>query len=284
MTLARETIPMNFSGTCEMRFPGDRKPRSDPWWLFKVGSAERIKQMQGGLLYMNSLEYFSGLDGEAQSGLRADASEGVFARPETKSWGGIHSEIELAYGTEDERKSILLNQEASVTLNMPDPANTILFCMGALADGENGLIDGEENGEVILSRRFEEFGEATLLINSPQEFSERISAAIAKDNHLFSSLFMEGCCGLVDYIEPNTFFGNLGVFRKDDSYRWQREFRIILGAKDAAMNASGAYELNVGDISDISTIINTKSFIKAPIKLKRRKYRKLGDDYEIMEG
>ena len=275
---------MNLKGTCEMEFPGDRKPRTQPWLLFKVGSAERIEQMRKGLLYMNSLDFFSRLDGEEALSLRKDEQENVFSNLEAKSGEGFRSEIELAYGNGDERKSILLNQGASITLGIPRPSNTFLFCMGAIANDANGKIQREENGELSLNSRFVEFGDTTLLINSPSEFSKRVSAAIANDKGLFSSPFMEGCYGLVDYVDFQKFSGNIGVFRKDKSYEWQREFRMILGAENEALNPSGAYELNIGDISDICSVLDTKSLTDTSFKVKLRKFSKVGDGYEIVDG
>ena len=73
--------------------------------------------------------------------------------------------------------------------------------------------------------------------------------------------------------------GNIGLFRKNKCYSWQREFRFIHGARDEALNSNGAFELQIGDISDISKISSLESFIQKPIKISRRVVKKVGNEY-----
>lgn len=216
-------------------------------------------------MYMNSVQFFSDMVGEASSGLRSDALEKSYLKLPSKVDGKRVGEILLEVGGE----SVSLGENATINIDLPSPSNIFLFCMAALADGLNGRIPGEKSSEVELSKRFLEFGDYVLIIRSNLEFSKRLSAAIVEHPYLFSSDFFEGGHGQVDYLDMASHSGIVGLFRKDLEYAWQREYRICIGAESQALNANGALELNVGDISDISQIVPLKDFLASPIKLRR---------------
>ena len=55
------------------------EPSTNFWLLFKIASKARLRQMQKGLIYMNSLDFFAGLKGEDAFDLRADRFENIHA-------------------------------------------------------------------------------------------------------------------------------------------------------------------------------------------------------------
>jgi len=97
------------------------------------------------------------------------------------------------------------------------------------------------------------------------------------------STYFQGGYGLVEYVNLNRGSGNIGLFRKDNRYFWQREFRFILGVRDEALNSNGAFELQIGDLSDISKISSVESYIQNPIKISRRFVKKVGNEYIDVE-
>ena len=255
-------------------------PMRQMWLLFKVGSLEHMTALQRGLLYMNSLAYFSNLDGESCDALRADPTESLMALVYGGSDGQRIYKFTLRIPGEDGDKTVDISDNARLTLEVPNPANAMIFSLCALADDEDGKIPGEADGELWLDRRLLQFGTHLLLIHNAKEFSARISAGIHANPHLYSSKYFQGGYGLVEYMDLTKRALNIGLFRKDLKYSWQREFRLILGARDAGLNPYGALELQIGDISDITQLIELKNFLKSPLKIDRHLVRKVGDKYE----
>lgn len=256
------------------------KPRTDFWLLFKVASYDRLVQMQKGLIYMNSLEYFSSLKDEESLALRADELEKVYGILRAGKTPTGHTTLSLKIQDEE----IDMGPEAILTAHFPRAKNTMLFCMGALADGEDGLIPGEVDNKIYFDKRFLEFGSHILLINKHSDFSERINKAIKKTSGAFSSKLFHDGYGLVEYKSLENFSGPIGLYIKDSKYSWQMEFRISFGVEDYCLNPKGAFELEIGDISDISNIIPVQALIDEPLCVKRRTFIKAGDDYEQVNG
>lgn len=256
-------------------------PKKNFWLLFKVASYERLLQMQKGLLYMNSLEYFSTLEDEEDIALRLDEKEKVFGILRAGLNEKKFSTLSLKVGDE---KEIDLGSEAIFTAEFPKPKNTMIFCMGALADDESGRMPGEVDDKVYFDPKFLEFGEHILLITKPKDFGERISQEIASNKQLFSSELFNSSYGLVKYEQLENYSGPIGLFIKDEKYSWQLEYRVAFGAEDHCLNENGALEFNIGDISDISHIMPVQALIDEPLTIKRRMYKKTGDTYEQISG
>lgn len=260
----------------------DEPPRQEFWLLFKVSSYERLRHMQKGTLYMNSLEYFSSLEDEESLALRVDELEKVYgvlrAGPSDKGYSTISFKIG------DIGEEIDLGPDAVLTAEFPRPKNTMLFCMGALADGQDGFIPGEIEDQIIFDKRFLEFGSHLLLISQPKEFSDRINKAIEKEAGAFGSELFHNGFGLVDYKPLDSYSGPIGLYTKDLKYSWQMEFRISFGVEDQSLNEKGAYELAIGDISGISQILPVQALIDEPLRVKRRTFKKVGDAYEQING
>lgn len=265
-------------GSCKLNFIPDREPNRQCWILFKVAPLNRIIDLQKGLLYMNSVDFFSNIEDEQHVALRRDDIEKTYAVFKSCRKGNIVHE--LAFKTSS--GEVILDEGVEMTLDLPTPENIMLYCFGSLADGLDHLIPGEIHGEVWLDEKFKDFGDHVLLITSPSEFSKRLNTAIQLHNHLYSSDFFEGGYGQVDYLDMSDHVGQIGMFRKDLKYAWQREFRICFGAKKEALNDKGALELRIGDISDISQIIPIEQFLSHPFQLKRRTYKKVDGKYVLV--
>jgi hypothetical protein len=254
-------------------------PSCHAWLVFKVGSFEHMTAMQNGFLYMNSLAYFAKCVDEELEGLRGDPDEGILAR----ILGGMHGryfhEFTLSMGEGDNQKTFDVSRNTKLTVEVPDPANVMVFCFSAIADDDTGRIPGENNGELWLDKRLLKFGSHILWIRDAQQFSRRISEAIRNNPYLYNSRYFQGGYGLVEYIDLDNYCGNVGLFRKSKKYSWQREFRFVLGVRKEGLNAVGSLELQIGNISDITELLPLEAFLKSPLKLKRRIFKKLGDEY-----
>lgn len=259
---------------------GDPPPQTSLWLPFKVSSQERLAQMREGLLYMNSLHYFATLPGEEHLALRRDELESVYGiwRAGPREQGLARLTISIG----DCRQEIDLGSNATLKVEFPQPKNTMLFCMSAFADGPDGRLPGQVDDKVYLDERFLQFGSHILLITAPTEFSKRINAALSRANGIFGSRLFHGGYGLVSYKPLENYSGPIGLYTKDSKYDWQREFRIAFGAEAHLLNTVGAYEFNIGDISDISQIVGVQALIDEPLTIRRQCYRKVGNNYELL--
>jgi len=259
-------------------------PNRNAWLLFKVGSLEHLTAMQHGLLYMNSLAYFAKLENELAGGLRGDPLESILGRIYGGPAGKYFHKFTLRIGGGNEAKEFDVSNNAVLTVEVPDPPNVMIFCFSALADDETGRIPGESNGELWLDKRLLGFGSHMLLIRNAPALSARITDAISKNPYLYSSKYFQGGYGLVEYVDLEHFSGNIGLFRKDKEYSWQHEFRFCLGVRNEALNPVGAFEFQIGDISDITVLLPLESILQKPFTIERRMVKKVGNEYVDVEG
>lgn len=258
------------SGEVQMQAVPDRMPNKQCWMLFKVAHLDRLQALLRGLLYMNSVNYFAKLEGEAGAVLRTDELENVYLKLSSGMRDGVISELALQVEGDDE---IILSPETTMTVHLPRPETVMVYCLASVSTGHDGKIWGLDNGVLQFSERFREFGSHVLRITNHSEFARRLSQAIATHPHLYNSPFFEGGYGQVDYVDFSDYSGPIGLFRKPIEYAWQREYRICIGAEPESLNDRGALELNIGDLSDITQITTVESFTSNPMTLVQRSYR-----------
>lgn len=260
-------------------FKDDYKPNKRYALLMKVSSYENIKKMQSGLLYMNSLDYFSNLRGETGIQVRSDELESTFAKFIAGNKNANRRiELELSHPSVGKLR---VPKGTEVTIGVPNSKNVFIFCMTCIEQNEDGTLKNMVNGDKFyFDRRMKKFGSHVLVIRDAHEFFKRYSKAINKTNEFYIDNLMDEGCGTVTYKNLRNHQGKIGLFLKDKKYSWQREYRFVLGANESALNKRGALELDIGNISDISTIVETRRLITVPITAKHEKM-KLLNHYHI---
>lgn len=254
-------------------------PEDQIWLLFKVSTKQRLKQMQKGLLYMNSLDYFSSLIAEGTMDTRADSFEnvqGVLRAGPTKD-GYCKLAITLGH------QQFELGSKAIITAKYQNTKNIMLFCMGCIARGPNGTIVGEKNDEVVFDKRLREFGDHVLIIKNSFEFSKRYAKALKIRKGIYKPQHLHKGFGSIEYTNMYSFSGAKGIYKKDIRFEWQREFRLAIGAEDHALNSNGALELRIGNIADISDITPIDALIEKPIKTKRTPVKQIGNKWFALQ-
>lgn len=227
-------------------------PEKSIWMLFKVGREEHIAALQRGMLYMNSSAYFARREADERPGGRRDPDETVLARIRGGKHGEHFYKVELSIGEGANTKKFDVSESATITVEVPSPENTMLFCFSALCGDDTGRIPGERNGEIWIDPRFREFGSHVLIFRNGAELSRRISKAIQVTPNIYNSRYFQGSYGRVRYISEETNDRPLGLFMK------KRE---------------------IGDISDITDMIKLESLLKSPLKIRRRILKKIGDSW-----
>lgn len=212
--------------------------------LIKFQSTERIKDLQNGLIYMNSLEWYRRDENENADNVVGDSFEGMFHINEANF---ILPDI----GENIEIKNELMRTSAS---------NDYVYCMFGINPYSNSFNFTEEQKEIIKS-----FGDTALLILDKDEFFDRIRKAAVKEKY-------EIYGGFVRYYDEKRDSGNLILsllsgmyniaFWKRKSYAYQQEFRFLIHMQE---DEKDHLELNIGDIRDISKVFKTSDILNAKV-------------------
>lgn len=192
--------------------------------LLKMGQQEHMEQFRRGRLYMNTLNYFRGLDGDPA---RADRFEGVtqiFQPRDVIMTFSAPGFGEFVVGSED--------LAAATTFSMNSELCCNIFCLHPITAPINGTLFPTEH---------EWFGDSIVLVLNTQEFLNRVLAACKTKNFRVKG-------SLVEYYDDDTYTGKVDRFRKPKRFAHQREYRI-------AIESSGTEPLilDIGDSTDITS-------------------------------
>lgn len=127
-----------------------------------------------------------------------------------------------------------------------------IFCLYAINNGNFQELNDDNYSEFINSLQIHEnnkaFGDFCVVIHNVETFIERVKKAVLKKNFSMKANF-------VNYYDIDSFSGSFNgidaVFHKHDKFSYQNEYRIVI---DNKLANNEAYDLNIGDISDICTV------------------------------
>jgi hypothetical protein len=196
----------------------------EPGTLIKFGQQDHLLLLQDeGLLYMNHLRYFWGIeDGE----LRGDPFD-CNARIERGPRMGI---------TLEDGREVFMEGAWTLGTHPSEPEKINIFCMYALRPLTEGTFPIDE-------RNFR-FGENALVLINRDEFMLRIESVLKSQR-------IKAQAGLVEYVD-DCYRGELGPFRKLRKFAYQSEWRLV------CLDGPGRpREIQIGSIRDISVIIRS---------------------------
>ncbi|HHX59179.1 MAG TPA: hypothetical protein GX707_00315 [Epulopiscium sp.] len=210
--------------------------------LIKFQDNDKIKRFRQGILYMKNLQYYRDLEKSNGDGTIGDMFEAMLHINEGKL---IIPEL----GEEIEIKDDLITTDFS---------NGFVFCMFGINENVKSFQFTDKQKQEIFN-----FGDRALLITDRHEFLKRIfSTAVEKSLKVFH--------GSVKYYDEHVDSVNLlasltnGMeniaFWKRDKYRYQQEYRFVIQSVDTTEDY---FELNIGDISDISKEIKTSVLLNS---------------------
>jgi len=213
--------------------------------LIKFGKEKHIRSLQDGILYMNPLSYFKGIEEQDRS--RGDKNEGLdrYIQPE-------FANIKIDDHVVDNND---ITKPVETRRNKEQGAN--LFCMYAI---DFKRLQKNEF-KLKLKKEMHEFGDTGLIVLDCPEFFNRINTVIFLENKkLYNEVIEPLGDGLVEYVDKNTYSGKMGLFKKFKDYNYQNEFRIALDVPDSLVGTNDVFKLDIGDISDITKIFKTNEF------------------------
>lgn len=190
--------------------------------LFKLGKAQDIESFRSGIVHMNTLSYFQGVE---DCELRGDKNENISAC--------IQAQDAEFFRKNTDGERVLLGTINDQILTRLAGFNPNVFCMYSF------MVSPQKQ---IIDPKILKFGDKFVLFLEPTTFINRINEESKKLG--FNLEYQH-----VEYVHRKTFNGEMGVFRKFETFAYQSEFRIMANA-----NPKGAWQLNIGDISDITEI------------------------------
>lgn len=216
--------------------------------LIKFQSADRIEALQKGHLYAKTLGYYRELEQETGDSDIGDEFEAMLHVNE----GLIHFP--------DNNETIELSDVLIATGN----SNDYVFCMFGIYPSLKSFAFTDEQKERMLS-----FGDTALVIQDSDEFIKRVKQAAQKRGY-------EAHFGAVQYFDPSEDSANLILsllkgmwniaFWKRKRYAFQQEGRFVFTPGDEQDHI----ELEIGDISDISTIVPAEIVLSAVVEKEQR--------------
>lgn len=200
-----------------------------------------------GKMFVNRLSYFRRLD-EDQKANRGDKHEGVV------SW----VQPENANLTINGRLITDLAGPISIQMNWHDHLN--VYCMYAGHSGEFESITKENLSDFKKHLEMPEdclkLGKYAVVVTQYTTFINRVSDAVRSNNYGINAQ-------LVEYYDPDTFTGSFSefdaVFKKRNEFSHQKEFRF---AFDTGVSGNDPLILDIGNISDITTLCNVEELNK----------------------
>lgn len=224
--------------------------------LMKFGKKENLEKLQHGQLYMKPLSYYTDLENNTNNNTVGDFTEGKM----------ILRNLKIIEPKEYE------NEHADVIFNFHLEKYPV-FCMFALGD-YNYYESTFHNAKEKKHYRFNadqvknmcDFGDSVLIINNTSEFFKRVENALRENGYAYKRKFVD----YYDYSENNIEMikkiqqCNLEVaFCKSKNYEYQQEYRILVKKE-----VDDFLCINMEDISDISTILDTNEVLNCNISIR----------------
>lgn len=205
----------------------------------KFGQKENIEQLQKeGLIYMNTFEHFRNCEDKE----RKDKNENSHFLGQA---GQCTIKIDgHKFTKEDGFINIIINAP-----HLNQPYLTHLYCMSCIQKEDNIREDWK-----IFDDKVKDFGDTLLVILNQKIFMERLEFALRQTCEKNLTEYWQG--KKVEYVDFETYHGDIGPFIKDISFNHQQEWR--LGVR--VINCENPFSFKIGSIEDISIIIPISKF------------------------
>lgn len=195
--------------------------------LMKFGKRVHMEELvENGALYMQPLSAFKAME---KDGLRADENEALSGSIATR--GGTLSV------QKDGSWRALGTIAGPLRIRGEVFENANVFCAHILLETRCN----QSPDHLVDSCNFD-FGDTFVIFTNADEFMRRVGVEVAA-----RGLQMEA--DAVQYVDPDAYWGEMGVFRKYNAYSNQSEYRIAL-----LPGIGEPYTLEVGSLSDIALL------------------------------
>lgn len=195
----------------------------------KFGSKEFMEDLiNNGTIFLNTVNKFK----QFEDDFRGDKNEGVSDLIQSD-----FTNLELRLPESLGGGVLTLNKSTGLVgqiyINDINYTNSNIYSLYMIYPDEKFKVDN----------RVFQFGEYVVLIHNPHEFLNRIEDTLDKMNLKYE-------CGVVEYIDKNTFQGHMSIFNKFSSYAYQNEFRFHVRNKE-----DNPLILKLGSLKDIAKLL-----------------------------
>lgn len=199
--------------------------------LIKYSNEDRLKQLQSGKLYFNTLEFFEGCDNNAVG----DKYERVYKQTIGK---GVTIDLRKEF-FDISVESIRLPDGNYLSTYKNEELFINIFCLYAVTDQSDFNMLHEQ-----LPPEMKDFGSHMLIIQDVTEFIRRVELSLTKLNLNFHT-------SPVKYIDFGTTERAKSYFEKPIRYKYQREFRFAF-----KNTVKLPQVIDIGNIEDISVLVS----------------------------
>jgi hypothetical protein len=196
--------------------------------LGKIGRHDRMRALvERGTVFMRRLSAYP----QMTSPVIGDPNEGLYARytaenPTLKTLAKIGTKTIPLPGT---------------SITVPSTArNHAVYCMCGFQTPGDGTLPMSSLMPIASNARMRDFGDTLIIFKDTVEFVRRLEKAAQRAGHELEH-------GPVQYM-PSVYCGEMGPFRKLDSYKYQSEWRVIT----ATPIAEATLTLNLGTLLDVA--------------------------------
>jgi hypothetical protein len=199
--------------------------------LAKIGNEDNMRAlMEKGELYFAPLSYFKRVE---KNKFRGDENEGLFRMSQADQ-----VIIRIQMDGEDEvsqldQSSGLIGQ---VKMAFPD-VEEIGICSMAKVN-----LKGEY---ILFPEEMKSFGTHAVAIYNSRAFLDRVLEHSEKNSIGFES-------GNIEYIDGETYSGEMGIFRKLKDYEYQKEVRFVVH------NKAAPFKMAIGSLKGIAQLIKVE--------------------------
>lgn len=248
-----------------------KTPQKTIYVLLKIAKSEHAEMFRAGIMHMNLLRYFRELKNEAGE-LIGDPYEGLSVVLQPSQ---IKRVVVRGY-TEGPQGAKVYLPDAQIELPTAELAGPLLgylegvqdlnaFCMYAVHSGEFRSISEENLEEFTQYLRIEadKIGlgpdKKVVVVEDGRAFLDRIELACARERIAIRK------AKLMSYFDITEFHGLIDDpgFHKTNDYSAQREWRLVAHILDDGtreFDEFGAYNLHIGSIEDITSIMTIEEF------------------------
>ncbi len=226
-----------------------------------------VESFLSGDLYMNNFKKY--IDIESASG-----EKGVGDKFEAAH---VFTELTMNFFTQDTNELIMSGRTKKLNFRKNINEKRPLYCMFAIIGDMLKVVNEDEKYYYTkfdlpneqIDKMIREFGDSLIFV-TPSQFIDRITRTLNEKGYAYRG-------GLVKYDDYNinssarmSSYKNQGTdiyFWKDRYFENQYEYRIVLTDQEV----DEAIIVNIGDISDISTIFNANEFFSDKFEIRLRK-------------
>jgi hypothetical protein len=203
--------------------------------LLKFGKRSHMEELlHDGHLFMSPLSTFINMEDDH---LRADQDEAIdYSMPAEGAKLLIkHNDEWLPVG----------GLTGALRSTGPERVKANVFCLHSILASRCA-----SHPEQLIDSRNSDFGDAFVIFMDADEFLRRVQVETSRRNLNFVN-------AAVEYVDPNSYVGEMGIFRKFSKFHYQREYRLAILSGTAE-----TYSLHIGSIADIARIGNLSDIDK----------------------